>query len=76
MPPEVARNDAEHRYEVRRDGAVAGYTQFRARPGVIAFIHTVVDAPPRLLRTSTDKLTVVFSSANVCSQVPVPSRDS
>ena len=31
------------RYEIRVDGEVAGFTEYRRRPGLIAFIHTLVD---------------------------------
>lgn len=31
------------RFEVRVDGDVAGYSEYRRRPGLIAFIHTLVD---------------------------------
>lgn len=40
---EVRDNPAEHRYEVRLDGALAGFTQYRSRPGLIAFVHTEID---------------------------------
>jgi len=29
------------RFEVRVDGEVAGFTEYRRRPGLIAFIHTL-----------------------------------
>ena len=31
------------RFEVRVDGEVAGFTEYRRRPGLIAFIHTLTD---------------------------------
>ena len=31
------------RFEVRVDGEVAGYAEYRRRPGLIAFVHTVID---------------------------------
>jgi uncharacterized protein len=31
------------RFEVRVDGETAGYAEYRRRPGLIAFIHTVID---------------------------------
>jgi uncharacterized protein len=31
------------RFEVHVDGEVAGFTEYRRRPGVIAFIHTLID---------------------------------
>ena len=34
---------AAHRFEVRVDGAVAGYAEYRRRDGSVAFTHTVVD---------------------------------
>ena len=43
MAPATTDNAAEHRYEVSVDGEVVGFTLYRARPGLIAFIHTEVD---------------------------------
>ena len=31
------------RFEIRVDGEVAGFTEYRRRPGAIAFIHTETD---------------------------------
>ena len=31
------------RFEVRVDGEIAGYAEYRRRPGLIAFIHTLID---------------------------------
>ena len=31
------------RFEVRVDGDVAGYSEYRLRPGLIAFVHTLID---------------------------------
>jgi predicted GNAT family acetyltransferase len=31
------------RFEVRVDGDVAGFTEYRRRPGLIAFVHTLID---------------------------------
>jgi predicted GNAT family acetyltransferase len=31
------------RFEIRVDGEVAGFTEYRRRPGLIAFIHTLTD---------------------------------
>ena len=31
------------RFEIRVDNEVAGYSEYRRRPGLIAFIHTLVD---------------------------------
>ncbi len=39
---EIVRNDEARRYELRVDGALAGYAQFRTRPDTIVFTHTVV----------------------------------
>ena len=35
-------NPDEHRYEATVDGELAGFTIYRSRPGLIAFIHTEV----------------------------------
>lgn len=39
----IADNPDRHRYEIRVDDQLAGYVQYRRRPGLIAFIHTEVD---------------------------------
>ena len=39
----VIDNPAAHRYEIVTGGEVAGFVQYRSRPGLIAFIHTEVD---------------------------------
>jgi uncharacterized protein len=39
----VADNAAAERWEIKVDGVVAGFVQYRARPGLIAFVHTEVD---------------------------------
>ena len=43
MEIEVVHNEAEHRYEIRADGELAGVTVYRERPGLVAFMHTEVD---------------------------------
>ena len=40
---EVADAPERERYELSIDGKVAGYSAYRARPGLIAFVHTEVD---------------------------------
>jgi uncharacterized protein len=39
---QVSNNPEEHRYEVRADGDLAGYTVYRERPGLIVFVHTEI----------------------------------
>ncbi len=39
----LADNADQQRYEVRVGDEVAGFAQYRARPGLIAFTHTEVD---------------------------------
>ena len=39
----VSDNEAESRYEARVKGRPAGFAAYRARPGLVAFIHTEVD---------------------------------
>jgi predicted GNAT family acetyltransferase len=43
--PEIAVADAPdaERYEIRDDGALAGFAAYRLRPGLIAFTHTEID---------------------------------
>ena len=40
---EVADHPEAERYEVRVDGVLAGFAEYRRGPGQIAFTHTVVD---------------------------------
>src|SRR5436305_14094686 len=40
---EVANAPDRDRYEISIDGEIAGFTAYRARPGLIEFIHTEVD---------------------------------
>jgi uncharacterized protein len=40
---EVAEAPERERYELSIDGEVVGYSAYRARPGLIAFVHTEVD---------------------------------
>jgi predicted GNAT family acetyltransferase len=40
---DVRDNPDEQRYEATVDGDLAGFTAYRLRPGLIAFLHTQVD---------------------------------
>jgi predicted GNAT family acetyltransferase len=40
---DVADAPERDRYEVSVDGEVVGFSAYRARPGLIAFVHTEVD---------------------------------
>jgi uncharacterized protein len=40
---EVADAPERDRYELSIDGEVVGFTAYRTRPGLIAFVHTEVD---------------------------------
>ena len=39
----VTNNEALERYEIASDGELAGFAQYRKRPGLIAFVHTEID---------------------------------
>jgi predicted GNAT family acetyltransferase len=39
----VANHPEEHRYEVRADEVLAGFSVYRERPGLIVFVHTEID---------------------------------
>ena len=39
----VADASERERYEIYVDGELAGFTEYKTRPGIIAFIHTEVD---------------------------------
>lgn len=43
MALELTNEPARNRYEARLDGELAGFSQYRERPGLIAFIHTEID---------------------------------
>lgn len=40
---EVSDVPDRSRFEVRVGGEIAGFTEYRRRPGVIAFVHTEID---------------------------------
>lgn len=42
-PIEVADAPDRNRYELSIDGEVVGFSVYRTRPGLIAFVHTEVD---------------------------------
>jgi predicted GNAT family acetyltransferase len=39
----ITDNTEQHRYEIRVDGELAGFVQYRRRTGLIALIHTEID---------------------------------
>ena len=39
----IVDNPDQHRYEIHVEDELAGYVQYRRRPGLIAFIHTEID---------------------------------
>jgi predicted GNAT family acetyltransferase len=39
----IADNPERERFEICLDGELAGFTQYRLRPGLIAFVHTEID---------------------------------
>ena len=43
MAVRVTDNAEEHRFEIRVDDDLAGFAVYRARPSLIAFIHTEID---------------------------------
>jgi predicted GNAT family acetyltransferase len=44
MDVSVSDHAAEQRYEVFADDELAGYSLYRVRPGLLAFVHTEIDA--------------------------------
>jgi hypothetical protein len=41
--PVIADNEQAARFEIRVDGELAGFAEYRRRPGLIAFTHTQVE---------------------------------
>ena len=39
----VVHNPSRSRYEIHVDGEVAGFTQYRAAPDAVDFVHTEID---------------------------------
>jgi predicted GNAT family acetyltransferase len=39
----IVDNPDQHRYEIRVSEDLAGFVQYRRRPGLVAFIHTEID---------------------------------
>ncbi|WP_019633067.1 GNAT family N-acetyltransferase [Actinomadura atramentaria] len=42
MSTEIADAPDADRYEIRDDGVLAGFAQYRAEPGAVVFVHTEV----------------------------------
>lgn len=40
---EFSNSEPAHRYELTLDGQVAGYAEYKAEPGRVRFIHTVIE---------------------------------
>ena len=40
---EVVDEPGRQRFEIRVDGELAGFSEYRRSPGLIAFIHTLID---------------------------------
>jgi predicted GNAT family acetyltransferase len=47
MSSEVRRNEGEQRYEIYRDGRLAGVADFYEHDGAVVFPHTFIDADLR-----------------------------
>jgi uncharacterized protein len=47
MDLQVADNPEQAQFEIRADGELVGFVQFRLRDGVIAFLHAETDPPFR-----------------------------
>jgi uncharacterized protein len=43
MDLQVVDNPDQERFEIRADGELAGFAQYRLKDGVIAFLHTETD---------------------------------
>ncbi|SEF78697.1 hypothetical protein SAMN04489712_10233 [Thermomonospora echinospora] len=43
MSKEISDNTGQSRYEIRVDGRLAGFAQYRQRNGAVVFTHTEVD---------------------------------
>lgn len=41
--PEVKDNPAANRFEIRVDGELAGFAEYKLKPGQISFTHTEID---------------------------------
>jgi uncharacterized protein len=41
---EVRDNPGDHRYDVFVDGNPAGFTEYRAEPDLVIFVHTKIDS--------------------------------
>jgi predicted GNAT family acetyltransferase len=39
----VTDNSADRRYEIRLDGELAGFAEYRLRPGLIELVHTEIE---------------------------------
>ena len=43
MTTSVTDNVQQHRYEIRVDGQLAGFTEYRRHPTLIEFVHTEIE---------------------------------
>jgi uncharacterized protein len=43
MSQEIVENAEQNRYEIRVDGALAGFAEYRTRPDAVVFTHTEID---------------------------------
>lgn len=43
MSLEVTDNPQQRRYEIHEDGVLAGFAEYRERPDLLVFPHTVID---------------------------------
>ncbi|MEB3366336.1 GNAT family N-acetyltransferase [Saccharopolyspora mangrovi] len=43
IEPEVKDNSDANRFEIRVDGRLAGFAEYRLKPGQISFTHTEID---------------------------------
>lgn len=69
---QTADNRAEQRYEVSVAGTPAGFAQYRAKPGLIAFIHTEIDEQMKGQGLATQLITFALSDARARGMAVLP----
>ena len=59
----IIDNPDQHRYEIRVSDELAGFVQYRRRPGSVAFIHTEIDRASRVRGLASQLIAAVLDEA-------------
>jgi predicted GNAT family acetyltransferase len=68
----VADAPDRERYELSLDGEVVGFTAYRARPGLIAFVHTEIEERVQGQGLADELIRFALEDARKCSLAVLP----